>query len=149
MNTLLEHAKRELKLAGYDITEKGCNPKNPKTPMDGYANICARAAYELIETLSKQGHSGMSVGITLSLFNKLAKYDVLTPITNNPNEWSEYTTGRLQNIRKSSCFSDDNLKTYYDIDADENYDIVMENDVIKSKVRKNQPWITHNFNSEK
>ena len=142
MSTLLEHAKRELKLAGYDITEEGCNSQE-----HGYANMCAKAAYELVELLSKQGHSGMSVGITLSLFNKLAKWDVLTPITNNPNEWSEYTTGRFQNIRKSSCFSVDNLKTYYDIDADENYDIVIENGV-KNKIRKEQPWIKHNFSNK-
>lgn len=92
----------------------------------------------------------MSVGITLSLFNKLAKWDVLTPITNNPNEWKKCSgKGCFQSIRKSSCFSNDNLKTYYDIDADENYDIVIENGV-KNKIRKEQPWIKHNFyNKEK
>lgn len=48
MSTLLEHAKRELKLAGYNITEKGCNSQE-----HGYANICAKATYELVELLSK------------------------------------------------------------------------------------------------
>ena len=143
MNKLLKHAQDELKLAGYDITEEGCNSQE-----HGYTNMCAKAAYELVELLSKQGHSGMSVGITLSLFNKLAKWDVLTPITNNPNEWGECSIdGCIQNIRKPSCFSDDNLKTYYDIDADENYDIVIENG-IKNKIRKKQPWIKHNFNNK-
>ena len=143
MNKLLKHAQDELKLAGYDNTEEGCNSQE-----HGYTNMCAKAAYELVELLSKQGHSGMSVGITLSLFNKLAKWDVLTPITNNPNEWGECSIdGCIQNIRKPSCFSDDNLKTYYDIDADENYDIVIENG-IKNKIRKKQPWIKHNFNNK-
>ena len=35
MSNLVEHAKRELEIAGYDISEKGCNPDNPKDPMDG------------------------------------------------------------------------------------------------------------------
>lgn len=146
MGNLLEHTKVELELAGYDITEKGCNSEE-----HGYANICAKAAYELVELLSKQGHTGMSVGITLSLFNKLANWDVLTPITNNPNEWGECSIdGCRQNIRKPSCFSDDNLKTYYDVDANENYDIVIENG-IKHRVRKSGPFIKHvlNENNEK
>lgn len=146
MNNFLKHAQDELKFAGYDITEKGCNSKE-----HGYINMCAKAAYELVELLSKQGHSGMSVNVTLSLFNKLAKWDVLTPITNNPNEWGECSIdGCRQNIRKPSCFSDDNLKTYYDIDADENYDIVKENG-IKYRVRKEAPYIKHEFkeNNEK
>lgn len=138
MNNLLKHAQDELKLAGYDITEEGCNSKE-----HGYANMCAKVAYELVELLSKQGHSGMSIGITLSLFNKLANWDVLTQITNDPNEWGECSIdGCRQNIRKPSCFSDDNLKTYYDVDANENYDIVIENG-IKHKVRKSGQFIKH------
>ena len=142
MSKLLEHAKVELELASYDITKEGCNSKE-----HGYANMCAKAAYELIELLSKQGHSGMSVGVTLSLFNKLVNYDILTPITNNPNEWKEYIPGLWQNVRKSSCFSDDNLKTYYDIYADENYDIVKENG-IEHMVRKCGQFIKHELKEQ-
>lgn len=116
---LLEHAEMELKIAGYDISKEGCNPKNPKDPMDGYVNSCAKCAYDLIKTLSKQGHSGMSVGLTLSLFNKLAKYKNLTSLTNNPDEWMKLQgceDGPWQSKRNPSCFSDDNLKTYSDVD---------------------------------
>lgn len=123
MNKLLEHAKEELKLAGYDISEVGCNPKNPKDPMDGYANSCAKNAYELLEVFSKAGHSGMSAGLTLAIFNKLANWGNLTPLTNNPNEWMKLggsTDEFWQNRRNSSCFSKD-LKFYYDLDEKENY----------------------------
>lgn len=143
MNNLLEHAKVELELAGYDITEEGCNSQE-----HGYTNMCAKAAYELVELLSKQGHTGMSVGVTLSLFNKLANWDILTPITNNPNEWGECSiNGCKQNTRKPSCFSDDNLKTYYDIYADENYDIVKENGV-EHMVRKRGQFIKHELKEQ-
>ena len=141
MSNLLEHAKTELKLAGYDISEKGCNQEDP---MGGYANACAKSAYELVETLSKQGHSGMSVGITLGLFNKLAKWQTLTPITNNPDEWIKLQgceDGPWQNKRNPSCFSED-LKTYHDVEADENYIVTIE-DGWKSRTRKEGPWIEH------
>ena len=61
--SLLEHAKRELKLAGYDISDKGCEMHDDEESFKGYVNSCARNAYELMETLSKADHSGMSVEI--------------------------------------------------------------------------------------
>lgn len=116
MSRILEHAKEELKYAGMNISEEGCNPKNPKDPMDGYVNSCAKNAYELLEVFSKAGHSGMSASLTLSIFNKLANWKNLTPLTNNPKEWMKL--GDLdddwQSKRNPSCFSKD-LKTYYDI----------------------------------
>ena len=116
MSKLLERAKEELKFAGFDISNQGCNPKNPKDPMDGYVNSCAKNAYELLEVFSKAGHSGMSASLTLSIFNKLANWKNLTPLTNNPKEWMKL--GDLdddwQSKRNPSCFSKD-LKTYYDI----------------------------------
>ena len=72
---LIEHAKRELDLAGYDLTK------------DDYMNNCAKNVMELIKVFSKENHSGLSAQITLSLFNKLVNYKNLTPLTNNPEEW--------------------------------------------------------------
>lgn len=142
--SLLEHAKRELKLAGYDISDKGCNMHDDKEPLKGYVNSCAKNAYELIKTLSKAGHSGMSIGITLGIFNKLAKWETLTPLTNNPDEWtqlSEWESVGYQSKRNPSCFTSD-FKTYHNIDADENYDLVEENGISIRK-RKDKPWIEH------
>ena len=106
---LLEHAKEELRLAGFDISEEGCNPKNPKDPLDGYCNSCAKNALELLEVLSKAGHSGSSIAITLNIFNKLARYQTLTPLTNNPDEWMKLSgcedDSDWQNKRNSACFS--------------------------------------------
>lgn len=142
--SLLEHAKRELKLAGYDISDKGCEMHDDEESFKGYVNSCARNAYELIETLSKADHSGMSIGITLDIFNKLAKWKTLTPLTNNPDEWiqlSEWESVGYQSKRNPSCFTSD-FKTYHDIDADENYDIVEENGISTRKL-KNKSWVEH------
>ena len=119
MSRILEHAEQELKYAGMNIGEEGCNPKNPKDPMDGYVNACAKNAMELLEVFVKAGHSGMSAEITLNIFNKLARQENLTPLTNNPEEWMEVSfddkNKSYQSKRNCSCFSDDGLKTYHNI----------------------------------
>ena len=118
MSRILEHAKEELKYARMNISEEGCNPKNPKDPMDGYVNSCAKNAMELLEVFVKAGHSGMSAEITLNIFNKLARQENLTPLTNNPDEWincGDWLNNSYQSKRNCSCFSDDGLKTYHNI----------------------------------
>lgn len=121
MSKMLEKAREELKYAGYDISEEGCNAKNPEDPMEGYANSCAKNAYELLEVFSKAGHSGMSASLTLAIFKKLANWENLSPLTNNPEEWQKLggpTDPDWQSKRNPACFSKD-LKTYYNIDEKE------------------------------
>ena len=103
---LIEHAKYELELAGYDLSK------------DDYANNCAKNALELLEVFSSAKHSGMSAQITLSLFNRLANYKNLTPLTNNPEEWNKLggtEQEEWQSIRNPECFSKD-LKTYWSLE---------------------------------
>lgn len=119
MSRILEHAEQELKYAGMNISEEGCNPKNPKDPMDGYVNACAQNAMELLKVFVKAGHSGMSAEVTLNIFNKLARQENLTPLTNNPEEWMQVSFNdkdiSYQSKRNCSCFSDDGLKTYHNL----------------------------------
>lgn len=122
MSRILEHAKEELKYAGIDISENGCNSKNPEDPTEGYVNACAKNAMELLEVFVKAGHSGMSAEITLNIFNRLARQENLTPLTNNPDEWVNcggQFNNSYQSKRNCSCFSDDGLKTYHNIDEKE------------------------------
>lgn len=131
MSMLLEHAKSELKIAGYDIE----SPEKEVFETDSdYANACARNAYEMLEVFSRAEHSGFSASVTLALFNKLAECKCLTPLTNNPDEWIDTSSyngviegidfekpgTKFQSKRQPSCFSDDGLKTYYDINEEEN-----------------------------
>lgn len=124
MSNLINHAKYELKLAGYnprDIQEINSD--------EDYSDSVANCVLELLETFSKQDHSGFSAGATLSLFNKLAKFENLSPLTDNSEEWLDMVAegmvkledvdkfSRYQSKRCSSCFSKD-LKTYIDNDEE-------------------------------
>ncbi|MBR5304910.1 MAG: hypothetical protein IKU37_08820 [Candidatus Gastranaerophilales bacterium] len=100
MSNLLEHAKRELEIAGIKGSE--------------YDNEVARNVLELIEVFSKQEHSGFSKCAVLQVFNTLVEFKNLKPLSNNPEEWTEVTKGLYISKRNPACFSDDELKTYYD-----------------------------------
>ena len=130
MNKLLKHAKEELKYAGFNIEAPD---KEKFDSDDDYNNACAKSAYKLLETFCEEEHSGLSAQITLSLFDKLVRWQNLTPLSNNPDEWldiSEYEGkpegSSFQSKRCSSCFSNDGLKTYYDLDENENSRIFHE-----------------------
>ena len=108
MSNLIEHARTELTRAGL---------------FDGdadYSGAHAHAVMELIETFAAQGHSGASAALTIGLFTKLAQFQPLTPITSDPDEWnnvSDISGAPLwQNKRRSSSFSRDGGRTWYDIE---------------------------------
>lgn len=106
--SLVEHAKHELGLAGLD------------KPDSDYGGMLADAVLELIEVFAAQGHSGSSAAMVLDLFNKLADFKTLSPITSNAAEWEDVSdfSGKemWQSTRCPSCFSTDGGKTWYDLD---------------------------------
>lgn len=109
MSNLIEHAKREMKLAGlYDADSS-------------YGGMIPEAVLALIEAHSKQDHSGGSHYTTLGIFNRVVNYKALSPIGSTIDEWfkRDYQTAGAdcwQNNRQSSVFSHDGGKTWYDID---------------------------------
>ena len=116
---ILEHAKKELALAGYNLSKKITEIHSD----EDYLNACAQNAYSMLKTFVKGDHSGLSAEITLKMFEKLARCQCLMPLTNNPEEWEDVSaiTGYplWQSKRHLSCFSED-MKTFYDIEAKEN-----------------------------
>ena len=110
MSNLTFHAQQELTAAG--IFDKDAD----------YGGALGTAVMELIETFDKQGHSGMSAAMTLALFDKVARFENITPLTSNPDEWMNVSeisgsgTGLWQNRRRSTTFSRDGGQTWYDID---------------------------------
>jgi hypothetical protein len=110
MSKLIEHAREELQRAG--LFDKDC-----------YDGLIGEAVLRLIETHAKEGHSGASSDLVLSVFQKLAKFQVLTPVTSDAAEWEKIPEERLpweqrdlwQNKRQSSLFSTDGGKTFFSV----------------------------------
>jgi hypothetical protein len=103
MSNLIEYAKRELELAGY------FDPKGV------YGGMLGTAVLTLIETFSEEGHSGMSASIAISVFERVARFEPLTPLTGADDEWYEPTPGTFQNIRCPHVFKENGEA--YDIEG--------------------------------
>lgn len=103
---LVEHAEREMKLAGlYDEDSD-------------YGGMIPPAVLALVRPHSDEGHSGFSHGLTLQVFNRVINFKTLTPITSDPEEWVDRSlvgsgNPRWQNRRDPSYFSNDGGKTWY------------------------------------
>ena len=100
MSNLLKHAERELKFIGYDDT-------------DSFDKMAKDAILQLIETFAKQGHSGFSANYVANMFHKLVKYETLSPLKGNDDEWgnvSDMSGDRktlFQNNRDGRVFKND------------------------------------------
>lgn len=109
MSNLKSHAEFELRRAGLFDRDSD------------YGGMIGPAVMKMIEVFREEGHSGFSATLTLDIFNRLANFKALTPITSNPDEWTDVSEmsgpsgPKWQNKRQSSCFSNDGGKTYYDI----------------------------------
>lgn len=102
--SLVDHAIEELNRAGLFDADSD------------YNGMLAKSVVDLMKVFADQGHSGMSAGMTRDLFNRLANYEVLTPITSDPTEWndvSEMTSKPMwQSRRDSRCFSENGGATW-------------------------------------
>lgn len=102
---LLEHTKVELEIAGL-LSEEG----------DFYGGETGKAVLELMEVFTKQGHSGMSAPLVADIFQKLANYEPLGPITGKDEEWNSLDYGdgiEYQNRRSSGLFKSSDGKVTY------------------------------------
>lgn len=97
-SNLIKHAKYEFYKAGFNS--------------NGMDAIIRNNILELLTVFADQGHSGFSAGIALQVFNKLAKFQTLSPLTFDHDEWN-YNLGFYndspnsaiaQNIRDSRFF---------------------------------------------
>lgn len=107
--SLVQHAERELRKAG--LFDKDAD----------YGGMLGDGVLELVKVFAEQGHSGMSAGLAIHLFATVANYRTLTPI-DNPTATGEYIVCDLgettwQGTRKSTLFSMDNGRSWYDLDG--------------------------------
>ena len=80
-----------------------------------YGDLLPKAVLELIDCFAAQGHSGMSAGIVIQMFAKLARFEPLAPLTGADDEWNEIGEGKFQNRRCSHVFKENGKA--YDIDG--------------------------------
>lgn len=67
-------------------------PEHPALDKDSdYEGVLGEAIMELVRSFSRQGHSGMSAAMTSEIFNRLAGWKPLSPLTDNP--------GRVDGVR--------------------------------------------------
>ncbi|MCP4410749.1 MAG: hypothetical protein GY807_24015 [Gammaproteobacteria bacterium] len=89
------YARKELELAGWYKS-------------DGfYGSMMGHAVESMVKQFSMEGHSGMSVGLAVSLFKRVSGFHPLTPLTGEDDEWAdlEYNSDMCaQNKRASSVF---------------------------------------------
>jgi hypothetical protein len=103
MSKMLEWATEELKLAGYDIDD----------PEDGPNRWLAEGTLELLKVFADQGHSGFSASYAIALFEKLASWKPLTPLTGEDDEWNEVGTNVWHNRRNPSVFKKEDGQAYW------------------------------------
>jgi len=101
MSNILKHAERELSLIGYD-------------GKDAYNNMAKAAIMELLTTFANQGHSGFSANYVVDIFNKLARYKILSPLTGENNEWNHVSEDLWQNNRDCAVFRNEDGCYYLD-----------------------------------
>lgn len=77
-----------------------------------YGGSCYESALKAFNSLCEDGHSGMSIGFTKNILNRLIDGNPLSVITGEDDEWNENLRGEnhpckvYQNKRMSSLFKD-------------------------------------------
>lgn len=104
MSNLIEHAKREIAIAGWD---------KPETD-DMQKRIVAHVM-KLLQIFSDEGHSGSSAPYAMTLFSTLAKFEPITPLTGDESEWGTQASPN-QNNRCGRVFREAD-GTAYDIEG--------------------------------
>lgn len=103
-SNLFAHAEREVRRAGLLDSDSD------------YGGEVGRAALALVAVFASQGHSGSSAGHVADVFHRLSRWETLSPITNDPDEWDEVSDGMWQSKRNPALFSSDGGETHYHVD---------------------------------
>lgn len=113
--SMLDWAKCEVKIA--------CNKERGNKPEDewDYGAACYESALKAFKSLCEDNHSGMSIGFTRNILNRLIDGKCLTPIEDTPDVWNDVSycedITEYQCKRMSSLFKyvyPDGRIEYYD-----------------------------------
>lgn len=69
-----------------------------------YGTACYQSALKAFKSLTEDGHSGFSIGVTKNILNRLIEGKPLTPIEDTPDIWEDVTYLRVDsNVKKYQC----------------------------------------------
>lgn len=120
MSNYHKHAVEEMKRLGYLFDDDGYPIEDPDEDFGVNAEM-AMCVLEILDVFGRQGHSGMSASHCLQILEKVMKFEPITSLTGDDDEWchiaDERTNGRsvYQNKRCSHVFKEDGRA--YDIDG--------------------------------
>jgi len=116
MSNYLSHAMTEFRAAGWTDENGKFNDEMQEAICDHVCN--------LLQVFNDEGHSGSSAPYAVDLFQKLALFKPITPLTGEDWEWTEIDTADggpvYQNKRAGNVFKDSNGA--YDINGKVFYD---------------------------
>jgi hypothetical protein len=99
MSNTTRFAMSEFEAAGWVTTNEGKEEWSDEMQM----HLC-KGVIRLLEAFSTEGHSGSSAPYAVRLFEKLAMFEPITPITGADSEWNHTSDGVYQNKRCSHVF---------------------------------------------
>jgi len=94
MGSLETFAENELRRAGFFDKDSA------------YDGMLGEAVMKMVKLFADEGHSGMSAGIAIDLFQRVARFEPLTPLTGADDEWTEVSDGMWQNRRCPHVFKE-------------------------------------------
>jgi len=109
MSNYIDHAMTEFRAAGWlDENGKYC---------DEMQEAICNHILKLLEVFGDEGHSGSSAGYAVHMFEKLAMFEPIFPLTGEDWEWndvSEYSADHMwfQNKRCPHVFKDSEGRAY-------------------------------------
>lgn len=72
-----------------------------------YGGMLGDAVMKMVRLFANEGHSGMSASVAISAFEKVARYQPLTPLTGDDDEWNDVDgKGLFQNRRCPHVFKE-------------------------------------------
>lgn len=71
-----------------------------------YGGMMGDAIMKMVKMFADEGHSGFSANMAISLFERVARFEPLTPLTGEGAEWVEVGGGVFQNKRCPHVFKE-------------------------------------------
>jgi hypothetical protein len=77
-----------------------------------YMGNLGPAVMKMVKIFAEEGHSGFSANLAISMFQRVARFEPLTPLTGGDDEWNECHPGIWQNRRSPRVFKDADGRAY-------------------------------------